>query len=135
MKKKIAILLFILAVAVMQCACIKNKVVQPDENTVVIEVNTVGKDIKGKNLIDYMRFLQSSGEISFEYSSGMVTKINGLSQKSNCYWMLYTSDSEKSNTAWGQIEYNGKLYGSATCGFEELIIKEGCLYIWAYQSF
>ena len=50
------------------------------------------------------------------------------------YWMLYTDDSENSNTAWGQIEYDGKIYGSAALGAGELVIKDGLTYIWYYQA-
>ena len=49
--------------------------------------------------------------------------------------MLYTDDSENSNTAWGQIEYDGKIYGSAALGAGELVIKDGLTYIWYYQAF
>jgi hypothetical protein len=49
--------------------------------------------------------------------------------------MLYTSDSDNSNVAWGEIEYDSNVYGSAILGAEMLTVKDGCLYIWVYQSF
>ena len=49
--------------------------------------------------------------------------------------MLYTSDSENANEAWGIVEYEGKNYGSATLGAESLPVKSGAIYIWWYQSF
>jgi hypothetical protein len=49
--------------------------------------------------------------------------------------MLYTSDAENSNSAWGTVEYDGKEYGSAVSGAETLKIKADQLYIWVYQSF
>jgi hypothetical protein len=49
--------------------------------------------------------------------------------------MIYTTDEDNSNTAWGLVEYNGKTYGSAMYGAEELKVKQGESYIWLYQSF
>jgi hypothetical protein len=49
--------------------------------------------------------------------------------------MLYTSDTDNANTAWGEVEYKGEVYGSAILGAEALTIKEGCLYIWIFQAF
>ena len=42
---------------------------------------------------------------------------------------------DSANAAWGTIEYNGNVYGSAVLGAESLIIKDGCMYIWVFQSF
>ena len=68
---------------------------------------------------------------------GMITSINGIENPadfSSC-WMLYTSDVENSNTAWGTVEYQGVKYGSAISGAETLKIKPDQLYIWVFQSF
>ena len=88
-------------------------------------------------LVDYMNSLKDDGQLTFEINNGMVSSVNGIDNPadwSSC-WMLYTSDSDSSNTAWGTIEYNGDVYGSAVLGAESLIIKDGCMYIWVSQSF
>ncbi len=86
-------------------------------------------------LLNAMKKLQKQGELAFTLADGMVTAINGKSNESNAYWMLYTSDSEMSNTAWGTLEYGGQTLGSAVVGAENLIAAKGAIYIWSYQSF
>ena len=49
--------------------------------------------------------------------------------------MLYTSDAELSNTAWGEVEYNGAKLGGAIVGAGELPVAEGQIYVWSYQGF
>ena len=88
-------------------------------------------------LIDYMAKLKEKGQLEFEIVNGMITSINGIENPadySSC-WMLYTSDEELSNSAWGIVEYEGKQYGSAISGAETLQIKADQLYIWVYKSF
>jgi hypothetical protein len=88
-------------------------------------------------LLQYMEQLKEKGELSFEIKDGMITAINGIANPadfSSC-WMLYTSDAEYSNSAWGTVEYQGQTYGSAIVGAELLEIKADQLYIWVYQSF
>ena len=88
-------------------------------------------------LIDYMAKLKEKGQLEFEIVNGMITSINGIENPadySSC-WMLYTSDEELSNSAWGTVEYEGKQYGSAISGAETLQIKADQLYIWVYKSF
>lgn len=88
-------------------------------------------------LVDYMNSLKNDGQLTFEINNGMVSSVNGIdnpSDWSSC-WMLYTSDADNANSAWGTIEYNGNVYGSAVLGAESLIIKDGCMYIWVFQSF
>ena len=87
-------------------------------------------------LIDYMDELKTNGELEFTVENGMITSINGIENPadySSC-WMLYTSDGEMANSAWGTVLYNGEEYGSATLGAEALKIKEGCLYIWVFKE-
>ena len=48
--------------------------------------------------------------------------------------MLYTSDENNANNAWGTIEYKGKVYGSALFGAETLIVKDGYTYVWVFKS-
>ena len=81
--------------------------------------------------------LKEKGQLEFEIVNGMITSINGIENPadySSC-WMLYTSDEELSNSAWGIVEYEGKQYGSAISGAETLQIKADQLYIWVYKSF
>lgn len=109
--------------------------IKADENTVVITATDSSFDFDGKTLKAYMDHLQDQKKFTYTVSDGMVTSINGKSNTTNSYWMLYTSDSENANQAWGEFEYEDSLYGSATLGAESLIVKEGCIYIWAYQTF
>ena len=113
-------------------------VIKDSETCIVLKVT---KEVVGDKtdmlLIDYMDQLAEEGKLSCKISSGMVTSINGIDNPadfSSC-WMLYTSDAENANVAWGTVEYEGKEYGSAISGAETLVIKEGQLYIWVYKSF
>ena len=65
----------------------------------------------------------------------MVVSVNGIANADPSYWMLYTSDADNANAAWGTAEYKGEKYGSAMFGAEKLKIKNGEIYIWVYQSF
>ena len=88
-------------------------------------------------LIDYMDTLVKEGKLTCTIENGMVTSINGIDNPadfSSC-WMLYTSDADNSNAAWGTVEFEGAQYGSAISGAETLKIKAGQLYIWVYKSF
>ena len=88
-------------------------------------------------LIDYMDQLVKSGKMTCTIQDGMVTSINGIDNPadfSSC-WMLYTSDEENANAAWGTVDFEGKQYGSAISGAEVLKVKPGQLYIWVFKSF
>ena len=137
MKRKI-ISFFTLLFTVLFTACLmfgcKKDAVKLDGDYVVI---TATADADGKSLLAFMEQLKEKDELRFEMSDGMVVSIDGkqnASDFSSC-WMLYTSDSENANDAWGIVEYDGKEYGSATFGAEQLIVKEGAIYIWWYQTF
>lgn len=106
--------------------------VTEDGNTVVIEVSA---EQDGMTLLAVMEELQAAGELSFTVSDGMVVELNGTKQTASSYWMLYTSDEESANEQWGTFEYEGEVLGSAVSGAGELIVKEGCLYIWAFENF
>lgn len=90
---------------------------------------------EGEKLIDYMNDEQSNGKLTFEVASGMVTKINGVANTTNSYWMLYTDDANNSNSTWGTYEYDGKTLASAALGAEALVVVDGCLYVWVYTTF
>lgn len=133
--KKFKVLLLALIAAFALCliaACNKNDgAVDP----VVITANDESFIYENKTLLDYMNYLKSKDELSFTVDDGMVTSINGKSNTTNSYWMLYTSDTENANNAWGTFNYDGEIYGSATLGAGALTVKENCVYVWAYQTF
>ena len=136
--KRNVISFFTLLLTVLFTACLmvgcKKDAVKLDGDYVVI---TATADADGKTLLAFMEQLKEKDELRFEMSDGMVVSIDGkqnASDFSSC-WMLYTSDSENANDAWGIVEYDGKEYGSAILGAEQLIVKEGAIYIWWYQTF
>lgn len=116
-------------------ACGDKAPIKADENTVVITASDSSFVFDGKTLKDYMDHLQENQQFTYSINNGMITTINGKSNTTNSYWMLYTSDSENANKQWGTFEYEETIYGSATLGADDLIVKEGCIYIWAYQTF
>lgn len=132
--KIIAVLLCVTALLFSFTACGNNEPV----DDVVIIVSSEKIDITDKTtLLDYMNALKEGGELEFELSDGMVTSINGVANTadySSC-WMLYSGDADQANTAWGTVDYDGNVYGSAVLGAEALVIKEGCVYIWSYVTF
>ena len=144
MKKTNKTMLFLLAVmllvsSVLLTACHSEPLVIKDSDTYIV-VKTTQAAI-GENtdmlLIDYMGELKQKGELEFSISNGMITSINGIDNPadySSC-WMLYTSDAENSNAAWGTVEYQGKQYASAVSGAETLKIKADQIYIWVFKSF
>ncbi len=109
--------------------------VKADDNTVFITASESSFDFENKTLEDYMKWLQSEGKLTFEMSNGMITSLNGKSNTTNSYWMLYTDDTKNANNEWGTFEHEGKVYGSAASGASELKLTENCVYIWAYQTF
>lgn len=114
-------------------ACSKDTV-KLDGDYLVIVADGVAENT---TLLAYMEQLQKEGEFTFEKENGMVTSVNGKKNDTdyNPCWMLYTSDTENSNGAWGSVEYGGKVYNSASLGMESLLVKNGETYIWWYQTF
>lgn len=137
MKKLAAFLCAVIAVlaAVAAVGCGARQPVTADENTVFITAVDSFFDFENKTLKDYMDFLQANGKLTYTISGGMVGSINGKANTSNSYWMLYTDDKENSNGGWGTFEHEGKEYGSAILGVEQLPVKQNCAYVWAYQTF
>ena len=141
MKKALSVLLVMMVFAsvLLLPACQSEKLVIKDSDTYIV-INTTEKAINGATemtLMDYMTTLKDKGELEFAISNGMITSINGIDNPvdySSC-WMLYTSDEENANVAWGTIEYDGAEYGSAISGAETLKVKPDQLYIWVYKSF
>lgn len=140
MKKSLSVLLVMAVFAGMFLftACQNEKLVIKDSDTYIV-IKTTEKAIDGATdmtLMDYMETLKEKGELEYSISNGMITSINGIDNPadySSC-WMLYTSDEDNANVAWGTVEYEGKEYGSAISGAETLKIKPDQLYIWVYKS-
>lgn len=108
-------------------------VLSATDTQVVIRIDkTIGDAV----LMDAMEELESKDKLTFTVSEGMITSLNGVENnpEDNYYWMLYTSDGEMANAAWGTLEYDGQTLGSAMAGAEDLIVVEGELYIWIYKE-
>ena len=135
----LALAIMLLACAVLLSGCKSEPLVIKDSETCIV-IKTTQEAMEGKTdmlLIDYMDQLAKEGKMTCKISNGMITSNNGIDNPadfSSC-WMLYTSDAENSNTAWGTVQYEGKEYGSAISGAETLKIKPDQLYIWVYKSF
>lgn len=89
-------------------------------------------------LLNVMQDLQADGLLAFtKDAQGMITSINGQKNAADwsACWMLYTSDTELSSTAWGSYEYNGNTLGSASFGANDMPVKKGEVYVWVYVSF
>ena len=121
------------------CGCFQKKtyVISEVSTQLIITVSSDFMTItEDTTLLDYMQSLQADGQVDFELNNGMIVSINGITNASDwsqC-WMLYTSDSENANTVWGTVDYNNNIYGSAIFGAETLKVKDGCVYIWFYQT-
>jgi hypothetical protein len=133
------LLAFLLLAGTMLTGCKSEPLVIKDSETCIVIRTT--KEVVGDKtdmvLIDYMSTLIADGKLTCKIEDGMVTSINGINNPadfSSC-WMLYTSDAENSNSAWGTVEYDGKEYGSAVSGAETLKIKANEIYIWVFKSF
>ena len=129
----------LLACTVLLSGCKAEPLVIKDSDTCIV-IKPTAASMEGKTdlvLIDYMNQLAEDGQLTCKIADGMVTSINGIDNPadfSSC-WMLYTSDAENANSAWGTVQYDGKEYGSAISGAETLKIKADQLYIWVFQSF
>ena len=138
MKKTLSVLIALLTLfTVMLSACQKAEPLVIKDSDTYIVIKTTGQETADMTLMDYMSDLKDKGELEFTVSDGMITSINGIENPadySSC-WMLYTSDEENANKAWGTVEYDGNEYGSAISGAETLKIKADQLYIWVYKSF
>ena len=135
MKKKIVSLVSLVSavlalVALFALAGCKKSPVTADD--VVIQATA---EHDGKTLLAVMEELQEAGELSFTVSDGMIVELNGTKQTAPSYWILYTSDKENANEQWRTFEYEGEVLGFAVLGVGELTVKEGCLYIWAFENF
>lgn len=137
MKKLLTIVAaFVLAISAAAFAACAPKTVVVDDTAVIITPSSKILSIEeNTKLADYMDKLVERGELEFTASEGMVTSINGKANTTKSYWMLYTDDEANANAEWGTAEYDGKTFESAAWGYGDLSIKEGCTYIWIYQTF
>ena len=136
MKKTVSAILALALCASLLCACQKKEplVIRDSDTCVVIRVEEGTEEMA---LTEYMTALKNKGELDFTMDGTAVTAMNGKENAADysACWMLYTSDPDFSNPAWGVAEYDGKEYGSAALGANELKVQAGELYIWVYQSF
>ena len=88
-------------------------------------------------LLQLMQDAKDDGKLAFEENGDMITSINGVANPADfsCCWMLYTSDAEMANNAWGTITVEGETLGSAIVGAESLPVVEGEIYVWEYVKF
>ena len=117
-------------------SCKKEPLVIKESDTyVVINVETDETDL---TLASYMASLSEYKDM-FVINNGMVVSINGIENASDwsACWMIYTDDYREdfSNSAWGTIVYKEKTYNSTAFGAESQIVKDGCTYIFVYQTF
>ncbi len=115
---------------------LKCTLVESTQTRVVISVEEQGLNC---TVLDCMEMLRQSqdNDFTFTFTNGMITSINGVENPadfSSC-WMLYTSDAEMANTAWGTTEYDGQTLGSAVVGVNELDVISGEIYVWVYAAF
>ena len=128
MKKLLTLTLAVL-LAFSLIACKKAPIVVKDgDNTVVVTATSANS---GATLVEYMNEIKT---VSFVVENKMVTSIDGISNTSTSFWMLYTDDADNSDTSYS-IEYKEKTYGTSLYGIETLVVKNGCTYIWVYQTF
>ena len=143
MKRKIySIVTLLLTVVMSVCMLIacdkegsaKAEIISKTDTMVVIKIN----ETEGfATLLDAMTYLKNEGELNFEITGGMVSSIEGKANPADwsACWILYTSDTEMSNTEWGTVSYEGNTYGSAILGAEGLTVSAGEYYIWSYDTF
>ena len=133
--KKICLILCVALAVSAFAGCNRDTVVSEDDMVIIHANNEFMEITYTTTLLDYMNALSDAGELTFTISDGMITSVNGKENFMSSYWMIYTDDTEKWDESWGKITYNDKEYLSASFGAGDLVIKDGCTYILAYQSF
>lgn len=123
--------------AICMCSC---KETQSESNyvypVVIVADSGVCEITSTTTLGKYMQKLQISGCIDYVSNNGMyegfLNKNNDAT--TNTYWMLYTDDAEFGDETWGVFDYGNKKLLSATVGADQLIVKQGCYYVWVYKT-
>ncbi len=126
-----------LTVALCLSGC-KSTIKQQKDTAVVFEAsNSVMKITTDTTLKQYLDALSKKEEFSYEAdNTGFVTSVNGKAGGLNEYWLIYTSDTNNSNTDWGTFTCDdGTVLASATLGIESLVVVEGELYAFVLSSF
>lgn len=127
------ILIFTFAFFFVSCKKQEMQSTQTSQNLIISVTKDDLQDKGEVTLLDYMNELKSRGDFTFTVKDGMVTSINGI-KNSDKYWMLYTSDADNSNSAWGTAWHDGKEYASAIFGADKLILKPDNSYLWVYKA-
>lgn len=132
----LALTVIVMLTATLISACKKEPLVIKESDTyVIVKVETSETNL---TLAKYMESLSEYKDM-FVIENGMVVSINGIKNADDwsACWMIYTNDysEEASNAAWGTLIYNEETFNSAALGAESLIVKDGCSYIFNYQTF
>lgn len=141
MKKLYKLLIAVVCVIVAFASVGCNNVSDRSECAITVDLSAYSFDSETVTLLDYMGKMSAEGKLTYETSGSgdfiMITSINGMSQKGSSYWMLYTNDTTEgvASTEYGSYEYNGETLGMANFGAASLVVKDGCVYVWAYQAF
>ena len=149
MKRKITAFFTLFLSAVLSILCFascgnddKTKSVVLEKVTETMIVMRVEEAEENASALSALTKLKEDGALTFETKDSgygaYIVSINGkeeiASGNSGYSWMLYTSDAEHSSTEFGSVEYNGAVYGSSALGASSLIVKDGGIYIWVYES-
>ena len=104
------------------------------ETLIVVKVEkTVGEE----TLADALALLQENGALTYKIENGMLSSLNGKTNAadfSSC-WMVYSSDKEFTDTAWGTVSYKDMRLGSTIVGVEVLPLTDGEYYAFSYDTF
>lgn len=132
MKRKFISLVTLLATVLLSVFCF---VACGEENVEPVAITVSQTVEENTTLLQVMQEKKTAGELDFKMENGMLVEINGTSNTTNSYWMLYTSDENNSNAEWGTYEWNGEMLGSAIAGADTLVVAQGETYLWVYTSF
>ena len=96
-------------------------------------VDTTGKELS--TLQDLMDYLEENEEFLYTVESGMVSEINGrvANGANREFWGIYTDlkigEIPYFDNSWGTASIDGKTYGSALKGINELPLSGGFTYL------
>lgn len=139
MKKlvKILVVIMILTLSLGLFACRGEEgrvtLVVKGSETKTYTVDTTGKELS--TLQDLMDYLEENEEFSYSVEEGMVNEINGKIPDGEVheFWGIYTDlkigEIPYYDDSWGTADYEGKIYGSALKGINELPLSGGFTYL------